>query len=726
MAIDKKSFIDNFLVESRENIVTMGDIIIALRKEPDNNEKLSELLRLLHTLKGSSRMMDFRNLEAINHELENIFKGVKEKRYPLTRNLLQLIYSSIGYLEEGLDRVKSLGTDTIEMTNLQNVFRKAESGLAFTVEELEGDHNQNRKDGVDDSPVPDSVKDSSALSNYESIRVKITKIDEIVKQLNSLIIQQFQFKRENETLSELEEGLRGVLAKVKNFAANQPGLEPVSDSLGELTKMTQKIRKTYSDEMAQLEHISFELQEEILGLQMLPLNLVLNPLKKMVEETSLLLEKEIDFQITGSNLLIDKTILENINDPIIHLIRNAVDHGIESPQERAEAGKDSQGSILIQCTSESGRINIRIRDDGRGINYDSIRAKAIELNPEMEDEIRKMDNGSLSSFLFQSGFTTTKKITNLSGRGVGLDIVKTNIEKIKGKIIIDSKTGEGTLFEMSLPLSLATVDGFFVKAQGKKFLIPTAFVKEILIIKRDEIVSVLNKNVIRLREMIIPVYPLAALLGKENTSVSEKLSVVVVESLGDIIGITVDSVIQFSSLIYKPLPGRLSKLKVIQGIVFDENFEIINILFVPELISRFKGIRNIEFKERYSPEDKQYKQILVVDDSLSTREIEKSILELENFNVSLAVDGIDALDKMKEQYFHLIITDVQMPRMDGITLIENVRRQEKYKKTPVIVISSNERSELEDKVKAAGGNAIINKNDFDRGSLLERVRELIG
>ncbi|MDC7124990.1 MAG: response regulator, partial [Spirochaetales bacterium] len=461
-------------------------------------------------------------------------------------------------------------------------------------------------------------------------------------------------------------------------------------------------------------------------LQMLPLNLVLDPLKKMVEETSLLLKKEIDFEISGSGILLDKTILESINDPIIHLIRNAVDHGIELPEERRAAGKPTQGKISIQCTSESGRINIRIEDDGRGLNYDKIRQKALDIYPELVEDIQKMDHGELSGFLFQSGFTTTTNVTSLSGRGVGLDIVKTNIEKIKGKITISSKAGEGTKFDMSLPLSLATVDGFFVMSQGKKFLIPTAFVKEILIIKREDVISAVNKNVIRLRDMIIPVYPLAALLEKEESVPSDKMSVVVVESLGDIIGITVDSVVQFSSLIYKPLPGRLAKLKVIQGIIFDENFEIINILFIPELISRFKGIRNIEFKERYSPEDKQYKQILIVDDSLSTREIEKSILEVADFNVSLAVDGIDALDKIKEQYFHLIITDIQMPRMDGITLIENIRRQEKYKDTPVIVVSSEDQDTLEQQVDAAGGNAIINKNDFDRGSLLEKVKEFIG
>jgi two-component system chemotaxis sensor kinase CheA len=234
----------------------------------------------------------------------------------------------------------------------------------------------------------------------------------------------------------------------------------------------------------------------------------------------------------------------------------------------------------------------------------------------------------------------------------------------------------------------------------------------------------LNRNVIRVRDQIIPVYPLSSLLNKDRVTNPEKLSVVVVESLGDIIGIIVDSVIQFSSLIYKPLPGNLARLKIIQGVVFDENFEIINILYVPDLINRFKGIRNIEFRKRFSNTEKEYKQILVVDDSLSTREIEKSILELDGYSVVMAVDGIDAMEKMRDQYFHLILTDINMPRMDGITLIENVRRQEKFSDTPIVVVSSetDDRASLIDK----GASAIFNKRDFDRGSLLQKVKELIG
>jgi two-component system, chemotaxis family, sensor kinase CheA len=724
MPIDKKSFIENYVSESRENLTALSDIVIALRKNPDDRDNLAELLRLLHTLKGSARMMDYKNMESISHEMENLFRGVREKQQPLSKSLFQLVLSSIGYMEEGLKRIKVSGTDDIQVKKLQTLFRKAESGQNYSIEDLEEDFKP-RSDRSYDESNEGVVEEAKGLEDYETIRIKVRKIDEIVKKLNSVIIQQFQFKRENENLAILEEGLRENLRRLRTLPSHSE-TDIIIKNLSKDLKLTQDIRKTYIAEMVQLEHMSFELQEDILSLQMLPLNIVMDPLKKMVEEISLIIGKEVDFKIIGSNILLDKAILEHINDPLIHLIRNSIDHGLESPEERVQAGKSPRGNLTVKCVAESGRVSIQVSDDGRGLDYEAIRQKAISLYPELEEDIQKMDRGALSSYLFQSGFTTTQKVTSLSGRGVGLDIVRTNVEKTKGKITVNSEPGIGTNFELSLPLSLATVDGFFVAVQDKKFLIPAAFVKEILIIQRDDVMMMYNRNVIRLRDMIIPIYPLSALLEEEGASQSDKLSVVVVESMGDIIGISVDSVIQFSSMIFKPLPGKLSKLKVLQGIVFDENFEIINILFIPELINRFKGIRNIEFKVRFTPDDKHYKQILVVDDSLTTREIEKSILEMGDFNVSTAVDGIDALEKLKEQYFHLILTDVKMPRMDGLTLIENIRRQAKYKNTPIIVVSSENKQELKEKVVSIGGNDLVSKRDFDRGNLLDKVKDLIG
>ena len=720
MAIDRNDFLENFLNETRENLQALGDIIILIRKNPEDSEKLSEMLRILHSIKGTARMMKYPTVESIAHGLEDIFKGVRDQRYKITKPLIQLVLSSLTYFERAVEKISCDDTDEIQAKALLQIFQKAMAGLPFSLDQLQNDDKKNASSpGKTDNPGQ-----GSAPKDYETIRIKISRVDEIIKHLNTLIIQQFQFKKENENMLELEKDLRETRNKIHNMSDRHPELKELENDLIANQKLVGKIQKGYSEGMVQLEHTSFELQEQILGLRMLPLELVLGPLKTMVEETSLAMNKEINLESSGTDLLLDKTILEQINDPIIHIIRNSIDHGIETPEDRKAAGKDETGNISIKCTSESGRIILRIEDDGRGLDYPSIREKALRLFPDMEDDIAEMDDNSLSSFLFRSGFTTKTKITNMSGRGVGLDIVKTNIESIKGKITLSSEVGQGTVFSLSLPLSLATVDGFFVASQTERFLIPAAFVREILIVTRDDVMSILNRNVIRVRDQIIPVYPLSSLLDNDRISNPEKMSVVVVESLGDVIGIIVDSVIQFASLIYKPLPGNLVKLKTIQGIVFDENFDIINILYVPELINKFKGIRNIEFRKRFSNDDKEYKQILVVDDSLSTREIEKSILELDGYNVELAVDGIDALEKMRNQYFHLILTDVKMPRMDGLTLIENVRRQEKFSETSIVIVSSE--TDADKSLSNSGADAIFNKKDFDRGSLLHKVKELIG
>lgn len=725
MALNRDAFIGNYLDELEENLSLVDTAILALKKDPEKDDELARLLRALHTIKGSSRMLKFGKVEEISHGLENVFKGVKEGRYGISKNLVQLVFITADYIRMAAKGIRERKDDSLDTAKLQAVFEKAYADEPYEIAELRQPSEEGGASptGVPDASSPTSAPESVPASgrtkmplmegepekSYETIRINVGKIEGIVRLLNNLIIKQFQFRKEKDLLAELEENLRATGAGM--------------DSL----KLVQQVRKGFGEELSLLERDTFELQENILSLRMLPLELILGNLGKMVEETAMIMDKEIEFVTRGTDLLLDKFILERLHDPIIHIVRNAIDHGIETPGEREAAGKSRSGKLDISCTAESGNIVMRILDDGRGFDYDKIRKKAIAMNPGTEDEIREMDDTSLNSFLFMSGFSTKDTITDLSGRGVGLDIVKHNLERIKGKISLLSETGKGTEFKLSLPLSLATVDGFFVSAAGEKFLIPSAYVKEIIIVDRGEQLDLLNRKGFRLRNAIVPLYPLAAILDKglqEEEPV--KQFVVVVESLGETIGIVVEAVIQYTSLIYKPVPKNMAGIKLIQGIVFDESFNIINILYIPEIMNRFKRIRNIDTHRRFSSSRREFKKILVVDDSFSTREIEKSILELENYAVTTAVDGIDGLDKLKEQKYHLIITDIHMPRMDGLTFVENLRKDENYRQVPIIVVSSDEDPEKRRRFEVVGANAFIVKADFDRGNLVARVKDLIG
>jgi two-component system chemotaxis sensor kinase CheA len=457
------------------------------------------------------------------------------------------------------------------------------------------------------------------------------------------------------------------------------------------------------------------------------MSLILTPLEKMVAELSLSIDKEIDFSIHGGDLLLDKLVLEKLNDPLIHLVRNAVDHGLESPDVRRRKGKPAAGTLRIDCYPEGGNIIVRLTDDGRGVDYGKIREKAMAQNPLQADEIRDMDPAALNSFIFSPGFSTTDKVRDLSGRGVGLDIVRHNIEQVKGRITLESLPDAGTTFTLSLPLSLATVEGFFVSAGGEKFLIPSNFIHEIAIVDERQRMTILDRWAIKLHGKVVPVYPLAAVLDRSwEEEPGDRIFVVVVESLGEMVGIRVDAVVQFASLIYKPLPRGLAGLGLLQGIVFDDNYNIVSILYIPEVMRRFKSIRDIETRRKFSADRREYKRVLVVDDSYSAREIQRSILELENYTVETAADGIEGLDRLKEQRFHLIITDIKMPRMDGLTFVENLRRDDGNRGTPVIVVSSVDDPDTRRRFMEKGANGFIVKSEFDRGNLIQEVRRLIG
>ncbi len=738
MALNREAFIDNFLDELNENIQKVDSSILVLKKDPENEEELNTLLRSLHTVKGSSRMLKFNTLEKIAHGIENVFKGIKDGRYGIDKQIVQLVFITTDYFKEGIQRIRETKSDDLPANKLLAAYEKAYANEPFSLEECKlpkkeapvkeapvsaetaSEGPTGEADGGISSEAYDTGRADQTISEYESIRVKISKVDTIIKGLNNLIIRQFQFKKENDMLEELEDSFRSFMMLNHGDSGGD------GEELTEALKLIQGIRKGFSEELTLMERSTFDVQEEILSLRMLPLDLILGSMGKMVEETAMVLNKEIDLSISGSNVLLDKLILERLNDPIIHIVRNSVDHGIETPEERERHGKPRVGKLEIKCSSESGNIMIRIKDDGRGIDYEKIRQKAIAANPMQEEEILAMDESALNSFIFQSGFSTNKAVNDLSGRGVGLDIVRFNIEKIKGKITLNSEKGTGTEFVLTLPLSLATVEGFFVRAGGEKFLIPSKFVKEIIIAEEEQKLDLLQRKAIKLRNKIIPIYYLADLLERDRAETGGKMFVMVVESMGEIIGLVVDSVIQYASLIYKPLPQNLSSLKIIQGIVFDESFNIVNIFYIPEVVKKCKSIRNIESKKRYSSKKREYKHVLVVDDSYSTREIERSILELEQYNVDTAVDGIDGLEKVRNKHFNLIITDINMPRMDGLTFVENLRREEQFKKIPIIVVSSEKNEAVKDSFAKAGANSYIDKTDFDRGNLLQEVKNLIG
>ena len=674
MPFNREAFIEGFIAETSENLAGVNDGIIALKKAPDNKELLTKLLRQLHTIKGTARMLGFNTIENTAHGLEDVFKGIREEKYELTDRIVQLTFSTADYIKKMLSQISANGTDDYDISSLQAIYEKAASGLFFTMDELGKPEESDSEAGTAEN-----------LENITSIRIDLERINTIVKSFSTIIIRQFRFKKQLE----------------KQHLSNQ-----------------------LKEDLARIEEAIFETQNQILNLRMLPLDMVLSPLKQELEKDAIESHKDISFDIPHTSFLLDKVILEQLRPILLHLVRNSLDHGIEEKEERLARGKPAQGKIAIHAAQISNNIRISISDDGRGIQYEKIRQKAIEINPEQKEEIAAYSDSELQKFLFISGFSTTDKPTLLSGRGVGLDVVRSSMETIKGKIHLYSQENKGTTFELLIPLTLATQEGLFICTGGMKFMLPANYIYEIVDADSVAKTTIQEQTFIRLNEHLVPVYHLSSILGKQK--LVDSPAIIILEYLETHIGIIVDSIEQYESLIVNPLPPILQNMNSLQGIVFDENYTIIPILNVPNIMQRLRQLVSYDIKKYNTKNQNKTYTVLIVDDSTTTRQIEQTIFESSGYLVETAIDGIDALEKLKSTPIDAIITDINMPRMDGIMLLNNVRRMEQYADTPVIIVSGAYDPKAKEQFLSAGAQAFIVKSDFQRGNLLQAVKEFLG
>ncbi len=677
MAFSRESFIQEFVSESKDNLNAINDSIIKLKNNPSDKEFLTSILRNLHTVKGSSRMMAFTTIENISHGLEDVFKGLREEKYTLTDRLVQLTFTTTDIIQSLLNKVAQSQSDSYDTTKLFEAFSKASEGLFFAVEELK----------VKDNTEKEKESGFEDLNNITSIRISIDKINEIVKAFDDIITKQFRFKQQLEDLH------------IQNFPSQM------------------------KEDLQRIEKSILATQHQILNLRMLPLDLILSPLKKQIELEAMKSGKSVVFDIPQTNFMLDKVILSQLQTILLHLVRNSIDHGLETTEERIKAGKEKKGLISIHAEQRSNHLIITESDNGRGINYEKVRQKSKILYPNQADEIEAASEQELQQYIFRTGFSTLSTPTLLSGRGMGLDIVKNAMEMIKGKIHIKSKSGEGTSFELTLPLTLATQEGLFIHSSDMKFMLPADYIAELIDNDTVQKTIIQDQPYINWHNKLVPVYNLSSVFG--NQQHQESFQIIIVEYLETNIGITVDSIDKYENLVTIPLPKIMQNMQPLRGVVFDENYSIIPILNVPDIMQRLKRLVSYDIKKYRTKSIKRNYSVLIVDDSNTTRQIEQAIFESAGFIVDTAIDGNDALNKLKAKHIDAVVTDINMPRMDGITLLSNIRLMKQYNNTPVIVVSGAYDPEAKKQFLDAGAQAFIVKSEFQRGNLLQAVKEFL-
>ncbi len=698
MAKISNDITESYVSEVRELLESTRKDIITLKSNPEDEETLARLLRSLHTIKGNSRMLGHLTIEKLSHALEDIYKSVKDNKIKSSDRLIKVVSSVVDKIDSCATLVSQNGTDSQNIDVYLQYCDKLAAGELIEIDTFLADINKNNGVISEDEEEDDIQVDN--LKDIQSIRIKLSRVNEIISAFDTIITKEFHLKSQLDELKKLEE-------KLEN-------------------RELSKIRKQFENDIYALETSIFDVQEKAFDLRMLPINIVLSPLEMTVALEAINLNKKVKCKIQNTDIAIDKVILEQLGDILMHLVRNALDHGIESPEERTAAGKPEEGTISITCSRESRYIELKITDDGRGLDYEKIRQKAINLYSDRAEEIKQMGERELSQFLFQSGFSTKDEVSELSGRGVGLDVVWSDVEKIKGRIKVESETGKGTTFILHFPLSLSTLQGVFIYSNKEKYMIPSQHVLDILYIKKSDYISLQNQNYIRFEGQLIPCFALSSLFEEQKQMEMQEFPVLIAEYMEQRIGIVVEQVEQYVSLVVKPMPEALRNCSILQGIVFDEHYDIVPIFYVPEIMQRFKALRGYDIKKFEAATQKRPARILVVDDSATTREIETSILESAGYIVEDAYDGVDGLEKSKQKNYDLIIADHEMPRMTGLVLLDNLRRMEQYKDTPVVVVTSDNSRQTVEEFERLKADAIIAKSEFKRRNLLTVLKELLG
>ena len=697
MAKVSSDIIESYVSEVKELLESARKDIMTLKNSQSDSDALSNLLRSLHTIKGNSRMLGFPTIEKLSHAVEDIYKSVKDGKIKNTDRLVKLVYAVADKIEECVASIIKKGTDEKNIESYLLYCDKIAAGELIDIDSFITEIKREKGENLEDD---DEDEFNEPVSEIQSIRIKLSRVNDIITAFDTMITREFHLKHQLDELQKFEE----------------------STGNHELAK----IRKQFESDIYALETSIFSVQEQVFDLRMLPISIVLKPLENTIALESMNLGKNVKCEIPSTDIAIDKVILEELGDILMHLVRNALDHGIESPEERKKAGKDKQGTITISCVREAKHIELKISDDGRGLDYEKIREKATKVYPERTEEIKNMSDRELSQFLFQSGFSTKDKVTELSGRGVGLDVVWATVEKIKGRIKIESTSGKGTSFILHFPLSLSTLQGLFVYSNDEKYLIPSQHIVDIIYRKKNEYITLQNQSYIRLEGQLIPCFSLSSLFDEQKGYKNQDAdSILIAEYMEQRIGIVVEQVQQFVSLVVKPLPAAFKNFSILQGIVFDEHYDIVPILHVPDILKKFKSLRGYDIKKYEAASKKRVQHILIVDDSDTTRQIERSILEGAEFSVDTAVDGIDGLEKAKSKQYDLVMSDKDMPRMTGLVLLDNLRRMEQYKEVPVVIVSADQSPEVLAEFNRLGANAIIAKSDFERSKLISTIKSLL-
>lgn len=748
-----------FKVEAREHIDAIASGLLDLERA-DASARAAALdvtFRAAHSLKGASRTVNVREMEGLCQALESAFAVLRKQEIALTPELFDLLHkvvATLGELLQSLDTPSAPKPSTAELVRaLQAVasknFQAAAPRPAPVVPEPSADAAvasagaAPRRQAADTVRVDTGKLDAVLLQAEELLSAKLASVQQAAR-LRRFRRDPAEWRKRWSRLKPDVRFLRHALDRGGEAAAVAPvnrELQRVIEFLDwsqqcmeSLDAGLVEVAKAADHDQRAVGAMVDNLLDEMKKVVMQPFGTLLDMLPRMVRELSREQGKLIELVVRGEDIEIDRRILEELKDPLIHLMRNCVDHGIESPEVRGRAGKSRQGTLAVTVSALDGSsVEVLIADDGAGISSAAVKAAALKnesISPEQAAALSERDAVSL---IFQAGVSTSPIITDLSGRGLGLAIVKEKVEKLRGSLAVDTEAGKGTKFRIVLPLTLTRFRGVLVRTARTSFVLPTSNVMRVLRVRTLDIKSVENRDTVVIDGAVLALARLSDVLALPPVPVEGEAPaqhpVAVLEHAGRRIAFLVDEVVYEQEVLVKHLGkhlgGQTTHVRNVAGATLLGSGQVVPILNVATLIESAvhgtAGVRTVAAQQ--APQRKQ--SVLVAEDSITSRILIKNILEAAGYRVETAVDGVDGLTKLRGGEFDLVVSDVEMPRMDGIGLTSQIRSDAKLNQLPVILVTALDSRADRERGVDAGANAYIVKSSFEQSNLLEVVRRLI-
>ncbi|MEL0590992.1 MAG: hybrid sensor histidine kinase/response regulator [Planktothrix rubescens PR222] len=813
-----------FKTSSEEHLQNLDEGLLYLEKNPNDAAKIEELLREAHSLKGDAGMLGVKDVATLSHQIEHLLGGLKRQETTLTADLVdrisygidairQLVYAAVTGEPCEINAFHSLAylmgakpetpTDAISAINREQGTGNSEQDEPEGVEPPE--EPQAIEEPVIDS-VPVSPPDEMPIpvttvaepmnapppvtisrdSTYkiETIRVPTRNLDGLMTQTGELTVTKIRIAhRLNEiedlvslweewsrdafvnrfVVHDLENNLnrysseKGTIGQLQNYYHRS------TERLEQLGSLINQLRNTFSEDIARLDIISDELEDGIRTLRLLPLSTIFNLFPRMVRDLARQQRKEIELVISGGETRADKRILEEMKDPLMHILRNAIDHGIETPEERRKSGKPAIAKIELRGYQTATHIVLEVCDDGWGLDIEKIKQTALKRGICQPEELLGMTPQQIHSLIFAPGFTTRTVVTEVSGRGVGMDVVRTNVERLKGIIQVESSPRKGSVFRIQLGTTLATAHVLIVSVQGISYAIPVEFVQMTKLVQVNEIFAIEGRETIVFEDQPISVAQLADLLeirwtssqfepestisqeSKSRFSLSPSLiqknpssptmdvaSPCIILKVGEEkLGLFVDALVDEQDVVLKPQSQLLKRVRNVAGATILGTGEVCIILSPQDLIKSIRKqagvISSPSARSALKVQDNSSVKpvILLVEDSITTRTQEKRILEAAGYEVVTAVDGLDGFNKLGTRSFDAVVSDIQMPNLDGLSLVTKIRQNRDYSELPIILVTSLASDEDKRKGAEVGANAYITKASFNQEVLIETLKRLV-